>query len=148
MTVMTIWGTEEVQCKGAMLFSCSVLSSSLQHHVLQHTKASLSFTISQSLLKLMSVMQSNHLILCRPLLLLLLFFPASGCYPVSQLIASGGQSIGVSASAFPMNIQDWFPLQLTGLISLPSKGLSRVFSNTTVQKPQFILIFGKTNTIM
>ena len=63
-------------------------------------------------------------------------FPASGSFPVSQFFASAGQSIGVSASALvlPMNIQDWFPLGWTGWISLLSKGLSRVFSNTTVQK--------------
>ena len=71
------------------------------------------------------------------------FFPqscsASGSFPVSWLFASGGQSIGasVSASVFPMKIQGWFPLGLTGLISLQSKGLSRVFSNTRVQKHQF-----------
>ena len=66
-------------------------------------------------------------------------FPASGSFPISQFFASGGQSIGVSASAsvLPMNIQDWFPLELTALISLQSKGFSRVFSNTTVQKHQF-----------
>ena len=66
-------------------------------------------------------------------------FPASGSFPVSQFFASGGQSIGASASAsvLPMNIQDWFPLGWTGLISLESKGLSSVFSNTTVQKHQF-----------
>ena len=66
-------------------------------------------------------------------------FPASGSFPVSQLFASGGQSIGASvlASLLPMNIQDWFPLGLTGWISLLSRGLSRVFSNTTVQKHQF-----------
>ena len=66
-------------------------------------------------------------------------FPTSGSLPMSRFFTSGGQSIGVSASAsvFPMNIQDWFPLGLTGLISLQSKGLSRVFSNTTVQKHQF-----------
>ena len=66
-------------------------------------------------------------------------FPTSGSFPRNQLFASGGQSIGVSASAsvLPMNIQYWFPLGLTGLISLQSKGLSRVFSNTTVQKHQF-----------
>ena len=66
------------------------------------------------------------------------FFPASGSFPVSQFFPSGGQSIGVSAltSVFPMNIQDWFPLGWTGLISLQSKGLSRLFSNTTVQKHQ------------
>ena len=66
-------------------------------------------------------------------------FPASGSFQMRQLFASGGQNIGVSASAsvLPMNIQDWFPLGLTGLISLQSKGISRVFSNTTVQKHQF-----------
>ena len=66
-------------------------------------------------------------------------FPASGSFPMSQFFASGGQSIGISASAsvLPMNIQDWFPLEWTGWISLQSKGLSRVFSNTTVQKHQF-----------
>ena len=66
-------------------------------------------------------------------------FPASGSFQVSQLFASGGQSVGVSASAsvLPMNIQDWSPLGWTGWISLQSKGLSRVFSNTTVQKRQF-----------
>ena len=66
-------------------------------------------------------------------------FPASGSFPMSQFFASGGQSIGVSASAsvLPMNIQDWFPLGWTGLISLQSKGLSRLFSNTTVWKHQF-----------
>ena len=68
-------------------------------------------------------------------------FPASGSFPVSQFFASGGQSSGASASAsasiLPTNIQDWFPLWLTGLISLQSKGLSRVFFNTTVQKHWF-----------
>ena len=65
-------------------------------------------------------------------------FPASGSFPMSQLLASGGQSIGVSASAsvLPMNTQDWSPLGWTGCISLQSKGLSKVFSNTTVQKHQ------------
>ena len=66
-------------------------------------------------------------------------FPASGSFPTSQLFTSGGQNIGVSASTsvLPMNTQDWFPLGWTGWISLQSKGLSRVFSNTTVQKHQF-----------
>ena len=66
-------------------------------------------------------------------------FPVSGSFPMSQFFASGGQSIGVSASAsiLPMNIQNWFPLRLTGLISLQSKGLSRVFFNNIVQKHQF-----------
>ena len=63
--------------------------------------------------------------------------PASGSFPMSQFFATGGQSIGVSASELPMNIQDWFPLGWTGWISLQFKGLSRVFSNTTVQKHQF-----------
>ena len=95
-------------------------------------QAFLSITNSWSLLKFMSiqlVMSSNHLILCRPLLLPPSIFPASGSFPMSHFFPSGGQSIGTSASAsvFPMNIQDWFPLGLTGLISLQSKGLSRVF---------------------
>ena len=64
-------------------------------------------------------------------------FPASGSFPVSQLFASGGQSIAVSTSVLAMNIQDWFPLGWTGWISLQSKGVSRVFSNTTLQKHQF-----------
>ena len=107
------------------------------------TQASLSFTISQSLLKLMpmeSVMPSNHLILCHPFLLLPLTFPATGSFPMSQLFSSGGHSTGASASAsvLPKNIQGWFPLGWTGLISLPSKGLLRVFSSTTIQKYQFL----------
>ena len=65
-------------------------------------------------------------------------FPASGSFPMSQLFASGGQSIGVSASVLPVTIQNWFPLGLTGLISSQSKGLSRVFSNTTIWKRQFL----------
>ena len=64
-------------------------------------------------------------------------FPASGSFPMSQFFASGGQSVGASAAVLPMNIQDWFPLELTGMNSLQSKGLPKVFSNTTVQKPQF-----------
>ena len=104
--------------------------------------ASLSFTIYQSLLKLMSiesVMLSKHLILRCRLLLLPSIFPSISVFPMSQLFASRGQSIGASASAsvLPMNIQGWSPLGWTGWISLQSKGLSRVFSNTTVQKHQF-----------
>ena len=64
-------------------------------------------------------------------------FPASGSFPMTQLFTSGGQSIGASAAVLPMNIQDWSPLGLTGLLSLQSKGLSVVSSNTTVQKHQF-----------
>ena len=104
-------------------------------------QASLSITNSWSLLKLMSidsVMPSNHLILSS-LSSRLRFFPASGSFQMSQFFTSGGQSIGVSASAsvLPVNIQNWFPLGWAGWISLQSKGLSRVFSNTTVQKHQF-----------
>ena len=80
-------------------------------------------------------------------------FPASGSFPMSQLFTSGGQSIGASASAsvLPMNIQDWFLLGWTGLISLQSKRLSRVFSNITVQKHQFSVLsflYGPTLTSM
>ena len=105
-------------------------------------QAFLSITNSQSLLKLMSfksVMPSSHLILSHPLLLHLKSFPASGSFPMSQFFTSGGQVIGPSAwaSVLPMNIQSWFPVGGTGWISLQSKGLARVFSNTTVQKHQF-----------
>ena len=98
-------------------------------------QAPLSSTISWSWLKFLSielVMLSIHLILCHPLLL----FP-SGFFPMSRLFPSGGQSIRASATALPMNIQGWFPLELTGLISLHSKGLPRVFSSTPVWKHQF-----------
>ena len=75
-------------------------------------------------------------------------FPASRSFPISQLFASGGQSIGASASApvLPMNIQDWFPVGLTGLISLQSKGLSRVFYSTTVKKHQLEAILFLSST--
>ena len=87
-------------------------------------QASLSFTISQSLLQVMStesVMPSSHLILCCPLLLLPVFSSIKS-FPMSQFFALGGQSIWASASVLPMNIQGWYPLGLTGLISLVSKG--------------------------
>ena len=84
-----------------------------------------------------SVMLSHHLILCCLLLLLSSSFPSIRVFSNELLFAPGGKSIGVSATVLPMNIQDWFPLRLTGLISLQSKGLSRVFSNTTIQKHQF-----------
>ena len=105
-------------------------------------QASLSFTISLSLLELMSIewmtlsktisATVTHFSFCPQ------SFPASGSFPMSHFFASGGQSIGASASTsvLPMNIQGWFPLALTDLILL-SKGLSRVFSNTTVQQYQF-----------
>ena len=107
--------------------------------------APLSSTISWSLLKFMlieSVMLSDHFILCYPFSLWLNSFAASGSFPLSWLFTSGGQSVGASASAsvLPMNIQGWFPLGLTGLISLLSRGLSRVFSSTTIQKHQFFSV--------
>ena len=101
---------------------------------------SLLFTISQSWLKLVStelMMSSHHLILCHPLSSCLQSFPASGSFLLSQLFSSGDQSFGASASVLPINIQGRFPLELTGLISLQSKGLSKVFSSTTVQKHWF-----------
>ena len=105
-------------------------------------QAFLSITNSQSLLKLMSiksVMPSNHLILCGPCSSCLQSFSASGSFQMSQSFASGGQSIGVSASisVLPMDTQDRFPLGWTGWISLQSRRLSRVFFNTIVQKHQF-----------
>ena len=123
-------------------FNRSVLSDSLQSHGLQHARppcpsptprvysnsCPLNWwchsTISSSVLPFSSCLQS---------------FPASGSFPMSQFFTSGGQSVGVSASAsvLPMNSQGWFPLGWTGWISLQSKKLSRVFSNTTVQKHQF-----------
>ena len=123
------WDSASVQISGSVVSLCDPMDCS--------TPASLSITNSWSLLKLMSiesVMPSSHLILCHPLLLPS-SFPASGSFPMSQFFTSGGQSMGVSASAsvLPMNIQDWSPLGWTGWISLQSKGLSRVFFNTTVQ---------------
>ena len=101
-------------------------------------QASLSIPSSWSLLKFVSielVMPSKHL-LCCPLFLLPSIFPSIMVFPVCHFF-SGGQSIGVSASVLPMNIQDWFPLGWTGLISLQSQLLSRVFCNTMVRKHQF-----------
>ena len=106
-------------------------------------QGSLSITNSRSLIKLMPielVMPSSHLLLCRPLLLLPSIPPSIRVlFPMSQLFTWGGQSTGVSASAsaLPMNTQDWSALGWTGWISLQSKGPSRVFSNTIVQKHQF-----------
>ena len=112
------------------------MSDSLQPHGLQHAWPPVHHQLPEFTHILMSielVMPFNHLILW------LQSFPASGSIPMSQYFASGGQSIGVSASAsdLPMNVQDWVPLGLTSLISLQSKGLSRVLSNTIVEKHQF-----------
>ena len=124
-----------------LLFSHSVMSDSLQPHGLQHIRlpcpspssGTCSYScplsqwchpdISSSVIPFFSCLQS---------------FPASGSFQMSQLFESGGQTIGVSASSvLPMNTQDWSPLGWTGWISLQFKGLSRVFSNTTVQKQFF-----------
>ena len=125
-------------------FSRSVVSDFATPWTAAH-QASLSFTISQSLLRLISnesVMLSNHLILCHPLLLLPSIFVSIRVFSNElarhiKANSSHGQSFGASTSVLPMNIQGSFPLRLTGLISLMSKGLSRVFSSTTVWKHQF-----------
>ena len=125
-----------------------VVVQSLSHLLLFATpwtatcQASLSFTISWSLLKSLStelVMPSNHLILCCPLILLSSIFLSIRVFSNESALRIRWPSIGasVSASVLPMNIQDWFPLGLTGLIFLLSKGLSRVFSNTTNWRHQF-----------
>ena len=105
-------------------------------------QASLSIINSWSLPELMSidlVMTSNHLLLCHPLLLLPSIFPSIRVFSNESALRIRWQSIGVSASTsvLPMNTQDWSPLGWTGWISLQSKGLSRIFSNTTVQKHRF-----------
>ena len=132
-------------------FSCSVVSDSLQPHGLQHTRppcpsptpricsnsCPLSWwwhpTISSSVVPFSSRLQ---------------FFPASGSFQISQFFTSGGWSIGVSASpsVLSMNIQDWFPLGWTGWISSQSKGLSRVFSNTTSGDFSFLPVGSKVRT--
>ena len=129
---------------------CVTISSvqSLSHVQLFETpwtaahQASLSITSSWSSLRLTSiesVMPSSHLILCRPFSSCSQSLPASEFFPMSQLFAWSGQSTGVSALAsfLPKKSQGWSPSECTGWISLQSKGLSRVFSNTTVQKHQF-----------
>ena len=129
------------QAVSSIHFSGSVTSDSLQPHGLQHTRLPCPSPTSRA--------YSNSCPLsrwCHPTISFsvipfscLQSFPASGSFQMSQLFASGGQSIGASASAsvLPMNIQDWFPLGWTGLILLQSKGLLRVFSNITVLKHHF-----------
>ena len=125
--------------KHSVQFSCSVMSNSLWPPWTVACQASLSITNSQSLLKLMSIESWCHPIISSSVLPFsshLQSFPSSGSFQMSQFFASSGQSIGVSASTsvLPMNTQDWSPLAWTGWISLQSKGLSKVFSNSTVQK--------------
>ena len=152
-----------IPCRIICHFSSDWLLSSFQSHscvwffAIPWTatyQTSLSITNSWSLLKLLSielVMPSNHLILCCYFSSHLQSFPAWGSFLNSQFFTSGGQSIGISASAsiLPMNIQDWFPLGLTGLISLISKGLSRVFpipQFKSINSLVLILLYGQTLT--
>ena len=121
-----------------MLSSVAQSCLTLCNPVDYSTPGSLSITNSWNLLKLMSiesVMPSNHLIFCCPFSSCLQSFPVSGSFLMSQFFTSGGQSIGVSASAsvLPKNIQDWFPLGWTGWISWQSKGLSRQYTSQTSQ---------------
>ena len=122
-------------------FSHSIMSDSLRPHGLQHARPPCLSPAPGVHPNSCPLSRWCHptIILCPPLLSCLQSFPASGSFPMSQFYASGGQSIGVSASTsvFPMNTQAWSPLGWTGWISLESKGLTRVFSNTTVQKHQF-----------
>ena len=123
-------------------FSSSVVSNSLWSHGLLHASLLCPSPTSRAYSNSCPLSQwcdSTILSSIVPLSSCLQSFPASASFPMSQLFISCGQSIGVlaSASVLPMNIQDWFPLRLTRLISLLSKGFYRVFSNTTVQKHQF-----------
>ena len=121
-------------------FSSSVISGSLWPQELQHARLPCPSPTPRACSNSCSLSQWCHPTISSsviPFSFCLQSFPVSGSFPMSQFFTSGDQSIGVSASVLPMNIQDWFPLGWTGWISLQSKGLSRVFSNTTVQKHQF-----------
>ena len=118
--------------------SLSCVSNSLWPHGLQHARPSCPSPTPSVYSKAFPLSQWCHPIISSsvvPFSSCLQSFPASGFFQMSQFFASGGQSIGVSV--LPMNIQDWFPLGWTGWISLKSQGLSRVFSNTTVQNHQY-----------
>ena len=125
-----------------LLFGCSVMSDSLWPRGLQPAGLPCRSPPPEACSNSCLLSRWCHLTILSSVILFfcLQFFPTSGSFLRSQLFASSGQSIGASASAsvLPMNIQDWFPLGLTGLISLQYKGLSRVFSNSTVQKHQFL----------
>ena len=146
--IKLIWELNEFCRVLKTVFSIFSLVQSFSHVQLFATpwtaacQASLSITNSWSLLKLMSielVMLSNHLILCRLLLLPPSIFPSIRVFSNESVLCIRWPNIRVvaSTSVLPMSIQDWLPLGWTGWISLQSKGLSRVFSNTTVQKHQF-----------
>ena len=128
-----------------LLFSCSVVSSSLQPYGLQQARLPCPSSSPRACSNSCPLSQWCHPTISSSVVPFscLQSFPASGSFPVSQLFTSGGQSIGDSASVLPMNIQHCFPLGLTGVISLQSKGVSRAFSRTTVQKHQF---FGAQST--
>ena len=145
--VIFTWSTLAIQAVlisvqfSSVQFSHSVMSNSLRPHGLQHIRFLCPSPTPRVYSNSCPLSRWCHptISFCVIPFSCLQSFPASGSFPISQFFASGGQSIGVSASAsvLPMNIQDWFPLGWTGWISLQSKGLSRVFSNTTVQKHQF-----------
>ena len=137
--VHSVWGNLEFS---SVQFSSSVTSYSLLPQVLQHTRPPCPSPTPGVYPNSCPLSQWCHPIISSsvvPFSSCLQSFPAAGSFPMSQFFESGGQSIGVSASTSDllMNIQDWFPLGWTSCISLLSKGLSRVFSNTTVQKHQF-----------
>ena len=134
-----------------LLFSYSVVSNSLQPHWLQHTRLPCPSpppvcSNSCPLSRWCHPIFSSSAV---PFSTCPQSFPASGPFPMRRLFVSGGQSIVASATVLPMTIRDWFPLEWTGLISLQSKGFSRVFSNITVQKHQssvLSLLYGPTLT--
>ena len=124
------------------LFSHSVMCNSLRPHGLQHTRlrcCSPSPGVFSNSCPLIQWCHPTILFSVIPFYFCLQFFPASGSFPLSQLFMWGGQNITASASALvlPTNMQGWFPLGLTDLVSLLSKGLSRVFSSTAVRRHQF-----------
>ena len=122
-------------------FSCSVVFNSMWPHGLQHTRLPCPSPTSGAYLNLCPWSRWSHPAISSsvvPFSSCFQSFPESGSFPMDQFFVSGGQSrASASPSVLPMNIQDWFPLGWTGWISLLSKGLSRVFSSTTVQKHQF-----------
>ena len=128
-------------CSLSVQFTWSVLSDSLQPHGLQHASLPYPSPTPEACSNSCPSCWWCHPTILFPVIPVscLQSFPASGSFPMSQFFASGDQSIGVSASVsvLPVNTQDWSPLGWTGWISLQSKGLSRVFSNTTVQRHQF-----------
>ena len=136
------WYKWQLSLLKSVQFIRSVMSDSLQPHGLQHTSLPCPSATPRACSNSCPLSQWCHPTISFsvvPFSSCFQTFPASRSFPRSQIFKSGGQSIGVSASAsvLPMNIQGWFPLGLTGWISLQSRGLSRVFSNTTVQKHQF-----------